>query len=294
MSLLIITRFASARKKIATFIAGVVICCVAAIAAVFVYFCLWRQGVVGFPLSTGWYYRGHYCHDSKKCEYYALVPYGLSEHPKLLLTVAHIQEYRIYRKEGEHGDFSVHLSYLNSYYDKVKNVDRNIIVIRYLYYWNLERTKMVWLNEKLSDGGMRNDLPNMSLDFSFLMEDMKKRFGFDNNKIYGIGASLQGVAILHLAESNPNLFTGIACLCTPTAASLQLSVLKDNLKNIKNVPMYFVWGGNDRLFMKNEELPFQKELEGIAKEYQYRIAQADDHNLSNSEEMKPLNWILTH
>jgi hypothetical protein len=279
-------------KKVIKYISISLVCICALL---FGYIASWRNGVVGYPTSAGWYYKKSYNHNSHKNYYYVLVPYGASDNAKVLVTTAHVREYRSFEKIKNKNDFGVHCSKLEYFYYKVKNTNPDVIIVRFLYYWEQEKKKCKWTYEPLAKGGLTNDFPNMLNNFQLCFTNFKSNFNFDSNSVYGYGASLTGVSTLYLCEKNPDLFAAISCLCTPTSKKCKLSILKNSLKDAKHVPMYFAWGENDKIYKQflNDEKEFQKEVVNNINNYKYEIIPNENHDLSEKVVDSAIDWMLS-
>lgn len=140
------------------------------------------------------------------------------------------------------------------------------------------------------------------LDFLEVLEDVKKHYQINENRVYLTGHSMGGHGVWHIATTHPDLFAAIAPSAGWTNFQLyipwflqkseifthpemikyrDLALRQDNplvfLKNLKNVPVYILHGGADDNVPAVHGRMFANYLDVLGFEYVYNEVPGKGH-----------------
>lgn len=140
------------------------------------------------------------------------------------------------------------------------------------------------------------------IDFFEVLEDVKKQYKIDTNRIYLTGHSMGGHGVWHIGTSHPGLFAAIApsagwtnfqlyipwflqkseMFAHPDLIKFRDMVLREDnpllfLENLMNVPVYILQGGADDNVPPIQARMFTKYLHNLGYDYIYKEVEGQRH-----------------
>jgi predicted esterase len=257
--------------------------------------CAYVLGWIGIPAHGGWICHDTFSLNGKKHPYMAHIPYGVSTKSTILVTIAHPKDCRIIEQMPMRSLLAEYIHYERISHISKLATSQKPIIVRYFHYWNEEKDGKKWLKASNQDSDSMKHVFDASENFQAFISEINRKYKPSN--IFAYGYSFEGTALLALAEQNPEYFSGIAALASPTV-SMALPQIKNDLAKIAHLALYFAWGENDKVLggkttMLEHELPFKEELQKVGQNYRYvTIPNANHSNIPFEEKKKAIDWIF--
>ncbi len=122
------------------------------------------------------------------------------------------------------------------------------------------------------------------------MEDVKKRFSVDENRIYLTGQSMGGGGGWNIAARTPDIWAAVSLFC-PAFYTKRSPYLPENMEG---VPVRFWYGGKDRVKYKNASLESHAYLQKLGFVSEVHTTKEAKHRVPKEQRHESTLWLLKH
>jgi len=107
---------------------------------------------------------------------------------------------------------------------------------------------------------------------------VRKQYNVDPHRMYAIGQSMGGAAVVHYASKYPDYFAAIATACPNTWCLGQVATGPETLKTLKDIPIIVVHGTHDNLVnCENDVRPWIQHMKDLELNYKYLEIESAGH-----------------
>jgi len=122
------------------------------------------------------------------------------------------------------------------------------------------------------------------------MEDVKRRFKVDEDRIYLTGQSMGGGGAWNIATRTPDVWAAVSLFC-PSFSPQRAPYLPENMEDL---PVRFWYGGKDRVKYKDASLQSHDYLQKLGFDSEVHTTKDAKHRVPKEQRHESTLWLLKH